>query len=70
MTSRTLARVAAEWLATADAIRQSRAQLIHLIHDRHPAIVGQRDTAIALLDGLNVASSLEALAQRLASKDN
>jgi hypothetical protein len=59
-------RLAAEWLACADALRTSRAQLYRAIAAGSPAIVGNPQTSIALCDGLNVAIALEQLAEVIA----
>lgn len=53
--------LASEAMACADALRSIRTRLCQLVHDGH-AVSRQRETAIVLIDGLNVASSLECLA--------
>jgi hypothetical protein len=58
-------RLSAEMLATADALRHVRAQLSHLVNANHPAIVGQSETTVVLMQGPAVALALEALATRL-----
>jgi hypothetical protein len=61
-------RLAAEWRATADSIRQSRAQLYRLFAADEPPVTSHPQTNIALIDGLNVAIALEALAQAIDPK--
>jgi hypothetical protein len=60
-------RLAQEMLTSADALRQVRTALTRLVHDGHHGILGARETAIVLIDGLSVAGSLECLAGRLAT---
>jgi hypothetical protein len=62
-------RIAREWLACADALRQARSQIYRLIAAGELAVLGRTETATVLCDGLNVAVALEVLAQRIASKE-
>jgi hypothetical protein len=58
-------RLAAELLATADALRQCRAAVARLVHADHGALAGQHATRTLLVEGLDVADALEVLAARL-----
>ncbi len=58
-------RLAAELLATADALRQVRGQLVRLGFEAHPAVAGTPEARLVLVEGLDVAAALETLAGRL-----
>jgi hypothetical protein len=59
-------RLAAEWLACADALRTCRAQLYRCLAAGETAITFNPQTTIALCDGLDVAIALEQLAEAIA----
>jgi hypothetical protein len=62
--------LAAELLAVADALRSVCSQLCQLVHADHPAVAGQPEARLVLVEGLDVAAALEVIAQRLgASRD-
>jgi hypothetical protein len=63
------ARIAAEMLAVADALRQARAQLCRLVHEGRTAVRGQPATRTVAVEGLDVAAALETLAQRLKAEN-
>lgn len=60
----TMNRIAAEWLAVADALRQVRQQLCRLLHASHP-VATHREATTVLVSGLDAAMALETLAQHL-----
>jgi hypothetical protein len=57
----------AELQATADALRQIRTKLAQLFSVDRPG-QGMREMSIVLIDGLNVATSLETLARLMAAE--
>jgi hypothetical protein len=52
--------------AAASSLRTIRKTLCQLVADGRPGILGERATAVAILDAEAMASSLETLAARLA----
>ncbi len=61
-------RLAAEMLAVADALRTIRGSLARAVHTDHPAVTGRPEVRTVLVEGLDVAAALEALAQRIATE--
>ena len=56
------ARIAAEFLATADALRACRSKLSQLVQAQHVVTCCWPEVSVVLCEGLNTARSLEHLA--------